>query len=562
MSFGQDEVQHDPVSTEDELLLTDQTEPEEAEEAVRDDSLRSELSALLADRRYMWLSGILLLLAVSYTLKVRWGSGLDIWEHAAAARELGAHPLEPGHPLFALDRPHQFFSPYHLGVGLVSRVTGLSIVTVLSWAGIFNMALFLAGLWLFVTRLVKRRAVAFYAVLFVLFLWGVTVWYFSGFLHFKVLPLVLSYPSTFAKGLTLIGLWLHVKYLDRQDPKLLLPVVLIGAVTLLAHPVDAIFLFAGMAALTVVRPGERVWRDLVLSGGAVVLSFVLAFLWPYYPLFDLLFGAENEVYRRAIAGADKDMYVDVLGRIWPALLVVPFVVRRLWMNWRDPLCLFLVGLILAYAFGWRTEEWSYGRLISNVMLVGAIILADELTRAADAANSAGEHGRSALRWIQFTWVALLLVGAFNVRNGFIMLPDRVLEDVPYSWVHSDVDLAKLSQYSFLSRFVGGGDVVLSDLYTSLEVPTFGGKSVAVARAEAFVDTAQPGSDLNRFLEKSTSEADRRKIIDKYGARWILIRNERLANEPDVWRPMLDLGTQRYRNERFTLIEVGPPAGGP
>lgn len=545
----------DPVGPERVVVAEQPTEetPPRPDEAAPPAAPR-----LLEDRRYLLLCAVLVALMVSFTVKARWGSGLDIWEHAAAARELGEHPLDPGHPLFAVDRPHQFMSPYHLVVGLLARVTGLSVVTVLSWAGIANLVVFLVALWLFVTRLTKRVGTAFYALLFILFLWGINAWYFSGFLHFKVLPLVLPYPSTFAKGLTLLALWYHLRFLETENTKLLLPVVLLASVALLAHPVDAIFLYIGIAALTL--GGPRIGREwnLVLSGAAVVASFLLAFLWPYFSLYDLLFGAANEGYRQAIAGADRDMYVDVLGRVWPALVVLPFVGRRLWVNGRDPLALFFVGVLLAYLFGWRTEEWSYGRLISSLALVGAVILADERVRASEAAMALGERGRPALQWVQVTTLALIVVGAFNVRNGFVVLPESVLEDVPYSWVHSDVDLAKLSQYSFLTRFAGDGDVVLSDVYSSLEVPTFGAKAVALARAEPFVDTSQRGSDLLRFFDENTSEADRRQIIERHRVSWLLLRNERIATEPTTYGAVVGMGPVAHRNERFTLVDLRVP----
>ncbi|MDQ4132393.1 MAG: hypothetical protein M3179_04110 [Actinomycetota bacterium] len=534
------------------LRLFDDAEFAVPQSPTEDDP--SSVKRLLDDRPYLVLGAVLLVLMISFTLKVRWGSGLDIWEHAAAARELGAHPLDPQHPLFALDRPHQFLSPYHLTLGLISRVTGLSIVTVLSWAGVFNLGLFLVALWLFVTRLLKRRETAFWALLFSVFLWGVGAWYFSGFVHFKVLPFVLSYPSTFAKALALLGLWVHLKFLETEDPKPLLPVVLIGIVVLLAHPVDALFMWIGMAALSFGVARKRTTRNLIFSAGAALASFLVAFLWPYFSLFDLLFGPANESFRLAIAGADQDMYVDVLGRLWPALIVVPFFLRRLWLNWRDPLSLFLAGLLAAYLFGWRTEEWSYGRLISAVVVVGAILLADERTRAVDGAMAAGGAGRPTLRWVQLSTLALLAVGVFNLRNGFIVLPQVVLDDVPYNWVHSDVDLARLADYSFLSG-IPEDDVVMSDVYTSLELPTFGPKAVAVARAEAFVDTAQPGADQSRFFTAGTTEDERRAILDHYDVSWLLLRNERLTMEAEAYQPLLELGPVVHQNDRFTLLDV-------
>ena len=506
------------------------------------------------DNRYLVLCGALGLVILSYLLKFQWPGAVDIWEHAAAARELGARPFDPNHPLLPVDRPHQFFSPYLMAVGVLSRLFGISVVTGLMITGVFNLILFLVTLRLFVRRITDRPHVDFYALLFILVLWGPIAWFFSGFLRFDVLPSVLSYPSTFAKGLIFLSLWAHVNYLERDDPKWLLPTLFIAAVVLLTHPVDAIFQGIAVLSLSVALPGTRE-RHAIFTVATMAGAFVIAFLWPTLPFFDLLFGESTRGYRDSIAAADRDMYVEILPRLGLALLTVPFALRRL-QSWRtEPLALMFFGTLAAYAYGYYFENWSYGRLISSAQIVGSIILADDRAAASQAAAALGQAGRALLRWVQITTAAIVLLGVYYVRNGFDALPDSFTKNLRYEWVHSYVDKVNISDFDFIADNHRTYPVVISDLYTSLEIPTFGPKVIAFARTQAFVDTAERGTDLGRFYDPSSTNEIRRQIIVKYGASLLVVPISDLTSDPTKFSPLLQLGREVSRNNRFIFVDL-------
>lgn len=305
------------------------------------------------------------------------------------------------------------------------------------------------------------------------------------------------------------------------------------------------------------RTGQR-QRLYVVTALIVAISGLLAMAWPYYSLYDLIFGSANETYRLGLGAADRDMYARVLPRIWPALIAVPFIILRLTRGWREPLLLMLGGLLTLYAYGWRTENWAYGRLLSAIMVVVAIILADETARAAEQAASVRPEAPLAARWIQLATLAVVVLGMFQVRHGFVMLPDAIRRHLPYSAVHDFLDMVPTSKFAFLPKFLKEGEVVIADSGATSVVPAFGGRVVAFGAPEAFVDTTQRSADNNAFFSQETSDSVRRQIIERYGATYLLISQYNLTNQPRIYEPLLDLGTIRYSNDRFTLVDLRRP----
>ena len=513
-----------------------------------------EVVGALSEHRYTALSALLVLLLAVHLGKGRWAGGVDIWEHAAAVRELAAHPLHPHHPLLSATAPHQFFSPYSLLVALFSRLTHLSVVTSLNIAGIANLVLFLVALRLFVRKVVPRKHADYYALLFILFLWGPNAWFFSSFLHFDVLGLVASYPSTFVKGVVLLALWAYTNYLERNDTRWIAPVVLAASVVILTHPVDAVFLGIGLVALSFTRSdgdGGKVLVAVTIIAG----SFILAVMWPYFSLRELLFGHVAVGFRQAGAGGDREMYQHVLSRMALTLIAVPFIVRRL-PRWRDDaLLLMFLGTVAAYWYGFATHQWSFGRLISSIQFVAAVVLAEERAVAGEAAAALGPSARTMTRWLQVTTAALVLAGMFFLRNGFEILPHQWVENLPYQWMHPYVDMVKISDFSFIEKNHNRYPVAISDIFTSLEIPTFGTKVIAAARAQAFLDTSERTTDIGRFYAPGTSAAERRQIAAKYNASLLVMPTERLTAEPATYGPLLTLGRVVATNQRFIFIDL-------
>lgn len=516
---------------------------------------RSARAAYEADRSYVVASVVIVGMAIYFTAKQRWGIGLDIWEHAAAVRELMARPFSPRHPSLALDAPHQLFTPYHLAVALFGRLLSLDVTTAMSVAGIANLVLVLVGLRMFVRRLSARPGVAALTLVFTLFVWGGEPWSYSGFLHSRALWLVLAYPATFATGLALVALALFMRYQDRDEPALLPLVSAMGATIAIAHQVEALVLYGLAAAFVLARPAAPPRaRQAALLAGTIAASAVVALGWPYFSLWDLSFATANEPFRSAISHENLPMYIDSWGRTWLATLAVPFLVVRLRRNPLDPIVAGLVVCVGLYAFGWHAQQYLLGRTIAMVVLLLHLTLADAVVEAAAAARRIGPTADALRRWLFVSVAALVVFGANLLRQPtmqaipFAMaLPDRVALD--------DNSLLPLRAYRFLARRVGAGDIVLAEGTTSFIVPAMSdARVVAVPRPLAFVrSSASP--DVIRFFDAATPAAERRAIIAAHGVTDVLVYIPVAGMTPELLTSLTALGTVTYRDDVYALVNV-------
>ncbi|MDT7603274.1 MAG: hypothetical protein QOF61_1271 [Acidobacteriota bacterium] len=497
------------------------------------------LISWLFKRRYVVLS--LALFGVMCLITANGQMGEDFWEHSAVVRELATHTLHPRHPEFLLDAPHAFYSPYALSVALLSRAAHADAVAALSFAGLFNLALFLFGLRFFVSSVVPehRDATAFYTLLLVLFWWGADAWFYGGFFHLRILGFVLAYPSTFAASLTFIAFGLYKRQMADRRRIWLVPIFLIAATVLLCHPLTFLFLATGLVAMPWGEEGNHILQTAQVAA-LLSLAFLFASLWHYFPLLKLL-TRESDVYH----ASNIDVYRRVLGAIWPALVGVPLVFTQIRSRWCRPLLIMLVVLSALYLYGDVSGKYSYGRVIAYVVLLLHVTIAERL--AALEARVGALRPASALQRL----IVPACVVIFTLCLSFEPLRDTFERARPDGQ-------PDYKAYLFLSQYTGQYEVVLSDLQTSWMVPTFGGKIVAMLHAAAFVpDQGVRRSDVDHFFSAEATPEDRQRIIEKYGVRYLLLNKSSQANWQELQREFAPTGRLAFENDKFVLISLRP-----
>jgi hypothetical protein len=456
----------------------------------------------------------------------------DFWIYVATVGELAARPFHPANPLFAEPWAFAFVSPYAVGLGLLARLTGAPAVDVLAAQGLANLVLFGAALYAFVSTWTKRPAAAFYALLFTLFLWGRDPWLFSGIFHLRSLSYVLPYPSTFAAAVAL-GALAAFPRVDGAPVKWLPLVVPVSALLFAVHPVTAMFLWVGLGASFLRAP--RPLGHWALLGLAAAGSFGLAMAWPLVPMRALWFGQLGRVHE-----GNDSMYDDPLARIAPALLAVPWLLLRLRRDRRDPLALCALGLAVLVAYGGLSGQWSYGRLLSQVVLMLHVALGDAF---AAAEERLGRLQRGAgLRLVVAPVVGVLLVAGSWPVVGAIVRESRHPGD--RRWLR------------FLEERVGRDEVVLTDLDTCWYVPAFRGRVVAYPMQLPFVpDHAERVAAVERFFAPEATEAERRALLARYRVQWVLVPKHHFPERPELPAAIGALGATAHTGPEYDLVRV-------
>ncbi len=447
----------------------------------------------------------------------------DLFEHAAAVRELATHPFGPLNPIVALDVPHTLLSPYSLLAAAIVRLSGFDPFNVLALAGFVNVVVLALGFRAFMRIFSPSNLALVLAAVFAFFLWGSAplhlgvdplIW--SGFLNLQSLSYGLPYPSALAMGLAFFGLALTAGYLQRGGRLRLVAVIVIQAVVVILHPYTAFFILVGLGALIIAHGSRAEIRRSIAATLAIAAGSLIALFWPYFSVVQLLTGQVG-----AFDPEQREMYSAVLLRTWPALAGIPFLVLRLRSNRRDPLTWLIGGLAAAYVLGFLTARFTLGRELPYVVLGLDIALAIGVARILTRPNEAAPPERApaeraaaerATGWrarvtartvVTICLLAVLLLGSASV-----------FEVLTTGDSHADVE--------GLAMMTGQYDVVLADQPSYPAVPTWGGKVVAWNGALAFIpDIVQRRADAAAFFGSDETLAERQAILRKYAVQWVL-----------------------------------------
>jgi hypothetical protein len=493
----------------------------------------------LVRHRYLVFASFVVVLATIQTANGQWSS--DMWEHVSVVRALIDDPFRSTHPLELLD------TPYTVTLGVLGRLLGVSAISVLSLAAVVNALLLVVGLRLFVLEATQNRRAPFWALGFVLLLWGLSPYRFSGFFNLNSIGFVLPFPSAFATAIALLTLAAALRAMRRGRWPLCVAVTAGTAIVVLVHPFTGAWLAVGLIAVVISRAravGDWAW---LAAAGAV--AFALTMLWPYYSVVELVRGTSGYDV------ANKAMYQDVLFRLFPAVIGLWVIWRRFRVDRRDPLGVMLVGGFAMYAYGYISDQYSYGRSLALMVLVLDVAAADGVARL----ERGFRWGRASglLRAGVVVLAALLVLGLVEARGGLVrMVPPPVLPDS----LRTSEELVRFDdQYGFLARYVGADDVVIGSTdQDNRVIPAIAGRPLSPFWIPPVAD------DIDRriaaqeeFLDPVTSSSRRAEIQARYKARFVLL-HERARTTPALVRALESSGaTVAYEGDGFQLLVLPP-----
>lgn len=483
--------------------------------------------------------GLWIAILMLYTLKVMNVAFVgDFWEHVATIRHLAIDTNPAAHPLLAIDAPSALASPYAVLLASITRLTGLSATTVLSLAGYPVAVLLAVTLRSFVRLFTNSRSGPAVVLALTLVAWGPGAWQWSGFLHLGSILYVLPYPSTLALGVVLGVLGAFASSLaPPRRLSLALGVVIAasGWLVTLVHPYTAVFVVAGLVALGL-RPANR--HHVLRALAAWLAGSALAMTWPLFPLLGLASSSASYAFEQA------PMYRNVAVRIAPALLGLIAIIVRHRRDRRDPLLPWLVVLVAIYVAGGMTGNFTLGRVLPGIVFLLHIAIAvavlDGMTRIRD-------------RDQRLAIVLTAVLAAAFALPAFVEARSQLRANV------GDDRIACLAEEVPLP------DVIMADPESSRRIPATGRRVVSWPGALPFVEGIDlRRADTTRFFESTASPSERREIMARWGARWILVDRKEVASALNL-ESIMALGAVQNRNagERFVLIQFGgSPPGSP
>ena len=474
----------------------------------------------------------------------------DFWEHSAVVQAIITDPSAPKHPFFVLDAAHAFLSPYTLIVSQVAQIVNTSSIEALLLIGVLNFLLLLFGLRYFCPVATKEDSwlSASYAIVLILLLWGSNPWGYSGFLHYSQIADVLPYPSTFALGLTLVSLRLYQQGLAGERAWLTLVVYFFYWLVLLTHPLTAIYFTCALAGQILCAPKKQ--RDLVVlqTSLGLLAALYLATQWPYFSIIDLLRGA-GDVYHPE----NRSMYVDVISRTWPTLMALPLATWAFKDKKGQAILLTILMLFGVYVYGGLTEKYSFGRVISIIMILLQILIAVGVARLELGVTRKLPAFKviiplalfSTLIYFSFPWLQSTATRALTVVNS-IRLGRPISSQISYK------DLL------FLKEYINDNSVVFSDLETSWIVPSIRGKVVGALHPQAFVaDQKIRFNDVNLFFDANTSTAQRLALTKKYHSDFLLLNKHTIKDYITMQEFFVanNLGVIVYDSDHYVLLKL-------
>jgi hypothetical protein len=423
-----------------------------------------------------------------------------------------------------------FFTPYSLLVALVARLTGVPTVEALGLFGVVNIGLLIVAMVWLARRLSPHPAMPALTLFALVMLWGDRPWSWSGFLHLDVIFYVASYPSTFAAALLFFGLRVAFDAVEGGWRSVTALVCLLG-VSIVVHPLTAVSLLAGVAAIFLSLTKwecDRALKMLLLLTLVLGSASLLALSWPYFSILSIALGG-REFHAIAIP-----LYTNVIQRTWPALLAIPLLATRLRHDRRDPLVLFVGILAVVYIFGYVSERFALGRVISHAC-IGLQLIAAEFTaaRLAGLRSTGWRLAAPVVFMLLFSLTAVVL----HPKALALARPGPV---APYPT-------------AFIEPFVGKNDVVLADLDTSWMVPAFTGRVIAAKHPLYGVDQNARRGALALFFNPATTSEERTSILKQYSVDWILV--DRKKTPPALLHEIQGMGGLTTSTDRYALIRV-------
>jgi len=302
----------------------------------------------------------------------------DYWEHRAVVAEVIRHGTSLLDPVYGEAAPSRQFTPWSLALGYLSRLSGWSVDTSLAAGALVVSGLFVSGVHAFARAYYRHRWAPAVLLAALTCAWGIPPLIWTGFHSLRSQLHGNYYPASLVFALTLIAWALTVRLLQtemrtaRSLARATLLVLLV-AIALVTHPLNAALLLAGAGALAMVYPDVPPARRLgvlALLGGGVLASAG----WPY---FNPLAMAGSGAARGQATFNNFGFFFDpmfVVALLWPAGFALAAIRAQLLEPRTRVPAIACIAIFAAYVAGGIADVSVSHRLLAYVALALQLML--------------------------------------------------------------------------------------------------------------------------------------------------------------------------------------------
>ncbi|HMP86953.1 MAG TPA: hypothetical protein PKE63_06725, partial [Lacibacter sp.] len=411
---------------------------------------------------------------------------------------------------------------YLMAAGGLGHLLQLDAATLLNLLSLLNLLLFFAAVGilarLFLPPGPPGRSFTLLLVT-LLVCWGGDPPFFSSFFHLRAFPYSLGYPSTFSFVGAVLAAGLFQQLISRPGRKwqkgaLSLLLLLTGSVVLLTHPLT--FLFLGsllFAAGLQTKIPLRQWLPWLAA--VLVLPFVVAGLWPWYPFYSLLgYAGAGHQFHSDSRALYSNIYLELYPLALPLILLLlngkPGVRRHL------PLLLAALPLALLFFYGYFTGAYGWGRMVAFLAVLGQLVFLRETLHRYQQRPSFILPAAALLLCLPYALPAL----ATNYRTSVTpVVTCKALPGEPFGLLPPACVAHRLGS---ISHYIGYGDLVLADSTCNRYLPGYGARVVAsVFPAYWITDNDARREELRQFFAPE-GDSSREGLIRRITPRWVVL----------------------------------------
>ena len=489
---------------------------------------------MIASRLYVLTAACLLVTAI-WVYGFNFIPGGDYWEHAAALRAWSASLIDPGNPQLISSAASPRYTPLLLPPAILSALFNLPVDIGMAVQAAWNASLLLIGIFLFLRQYFQSSRAPLIGLLVLLGAWGTDVWLWSSVYAYPSLVYVLPYASTGAFGASLVILGVAIHWMRRQETRWRqLSVIALGAaVVLSSHLLTGAFLIAALAVLALTEP-RVLFRTKIFFAGATFIGFMLAFLWPFYSVFDTLTYNSNsfiwlaEPRVRVASHTPHDFYKiqNILSGLGMALLgcisAVWFAIARKRFTYIVGILVFLapflINLFVYIPLGHRFFIFSvffmHLAIIHNILFLSRRVIHRPVFKFTTSGVLLAGLGSY-----------LVLVTMVGLKQAADIIPDRG-ESPPWE-VRSQFDRNAVAR---IARELPSDAVVGGSRHFIWRLGAYGVPVLSLQHQNPLVDDTQLRDTAN-FILLHQEGTDHRKddIVSYFSVTHILVVETRLAS---------------------------------